>query len=188
MYFVTKSFAIATTWFYTHCNFLLLKSILYEMAEYYFENNKTKRNLKSFLIARSGRPWKKVWPDLTKFCYLTTTFKIFSHFERVQITFGKFLSLLWQILYAIGQIFIVEIRKILKNNPAIWSHWKKQRKNERRDGRKNNHRVVTVTVSVTAKNVATFYFFFFFFCQTLYPVLLQTQSHEKGKGPVYRAL
>ena len=30
--------------------------------------------------------------------------------------------------------------------------------------------------------------FFFFFCQTLYPVLLQTQSHEKGKGPVYRAL
>ena len=59
------------------------------MAEYYFENNKTKRNLKSFLIARSGRPWKKVWPDLEKFCHLTTTFKILGHFEIVQIAFGK---------------------------------------------------------------------------------------------------
>ena len=38
--------------------------------------------------------------------------------ERVQIV----LTLLWSILYAIGQILNVENVKILKSNLAIWSH------------------------------------------------------------------
>ena len=35
-------------------------------------------------------------------------------FSRIQIEFGKVLSLLWPILFAIGQILIVENGKILK--------------------------------------------------------------------------
>ena len=33
------------------------------------------------------------------------------------------LDQLWQILYAIGQVFIDINRQKLKNNLAIWSHW-----------------------------------------------------------------
>ena len=40
--------------------------------------------------------------------------KILGHFERVQLVFGKVLSLLWPILYAIRQIIIVEMEKYLK--------------------------------------------------------------------------
>ena len=35
----------------------------------------------------------------------------------LKVLFGKILSLLWQILYAIGRIFIALICQILKNNP-----------------------------------------------------------------------
>ena len=64
-----------------------------------------------------------VRPDLAKFCDLTTTLKYVGYFERVQLVIAKVLSLLWLILYAIGQLLIVENGKMLKNNLAIWSHW-----------------------------------------------------------------
>ena len=63
-----------------------------------------------------------VWPDLAKFRHFTTTLKNCGHFERVQKLFAKVLSLLWPILYALGQIIIVENGKILKSNLAIWSN------------------------------------------------------------------
>ena len=81
------------------------------MAEYYFENNKTKRNLKSFLIARSGRPWKKVWPDLEKFCHLTTTFKILGHFEIVQIAFGKIWAYFGKFYMLLGKFSWLKMEK-----------------------------------------------------------------------------
>ena len=37
--------------------------------------------------------------------------------------FGKMMSLLWQIWYIIGLIFIVANGQILKNDLNIWSHW-----------------------------------------------------------------
>ena len=64
-----------------------------------------------------------MWPDLAKYRHFTTTLKNFGHFERVQLVIAKVLSLLWLILYAIGQLLIVENGKMLKNNLAIWSHW-----------------------------------------------------------------
>ena len=37
--------------------------------------------------------------------------------------FGKILNLVWQILYALEQLFIDGKGHILKNNRGIWSHW-----------------------------------------------------------------
>ena len=42
---------------------------------------------------------------------------------RVYFVFGKFLNLLWKMLYAIEQIFIDENGPILENNIDFWSHW-----------------------------------------------------------------
>ena len=36
---------------------------------------------------------------------------------------AKILELLWQVLYAIGQMFFHLKGQMLKNNQAIWSHW-----------------------------------------------------------------
>ena len=53
------------------------------------------------------------WPNL----------KSLGQFLRVYLLLGKNLDQLWQILYAIGQVFIDVNGQILKNNLAIWSHW-----------------------------------------------------------------
>ena len=66
-----------------------------------------------------------VWPDMAKFCHYGKTWQVFSKYLTVYFLFGKMLSLLWQIWYIIGLIFIVANCQILKNNITIWSHWEK---------------------------------------------------------------
>ena len=41
----------------------------------------------------------------------------------LNLELGKYLNMLWSTFYAIGQIFIVAIGLILKNNRTIWSRW-----------------------------------------------------------------
>ena len=48
-----------------------------------------------------------VWPDWGKFSQSSTMLNNFGHFEWVNLEFGKKINLLWQILFAIGQILIV---------------------------------------------------------------------------------
>ena len=44
-------------------------------------------------------------------------------FLRVYLVFGKNCYLLWQILYIIGQFFMVVNGQIMKIIKTIWSHW-----------------------------------------------------------------
>ena len=74
-------------------------------------------------IGHSDLVPRSVWPDLAKFQHFGKTLKNFCHFERVELVFGKILSLLVHILYAIGQILMLELAKYSLNNPAIWSQW-----------------------------------------------------------------
>ena len=65
-----------------------------------------------------------MWPDLAKFRHFGKIFKVLGNFSRIHLLFGKILNLLWQILCAIGQVFIEVNGQMLNNNPAIWSHWR----------------------------------------------------------------
>ena len=49
-----------------------------------------------------------VWPDFAKFRRFGKIFKVLDNFLRVYLLFGKLLHRIWQILYAIGQVFIVK--------------------------------------------------------------------------------
>ena len=64
-----------------------------------------------------------VWPDWPKFRHFGKKLKAFGKFLKVYILFGKMLSLLWQICYIIGLIFIVVVDQILNNNLTIGSNW-----------------------------------------------------------------
>ena len=64
-----------------------------------------------------------VRPELAKFCRFGKIFKVLGNFLRVFFLSGKILDWLWQILYAIGQVFIDVNDRMLINNLAIWSHW-----------------------------------------------------------------
>ena len=56
-----------------------------------------------------------VWPELAKFGKI---FKVLGKILRVYLTLGKILKLIWQILFAIVQLFIAINEKNLKNNLA----------------------------------------------------------------------
>ena len=57
-----------------------------------------------------------VWPDLAKSRHFWKNFKVFGHFKKFCIGFGKLLNLLWQMFYAIGQIFIAVNCQRMKHN------------------------------------------------------------------------
>ena len=63
------------------------------------------------------------WPDLTKFCHFCKDFQVSGKYLTVYFLFGKMFSLLWQIWYIIGLIFIVANGQIMINNLTIWSQW-----------------------------------------------------------------
>ena len=65
---------------------------------------------------------RAVWPDLEKIRHFGKTLQVFVKFFTFYLLFGKILSLLLQIWYIIGLIFIVAIGQIFKNNLTIWSH------------------------------------------------------------------
>ena len=64
-----------------------------------------------------------MWPDLAKFHHFDKSLQVFGNFLTVYFSFGKMLSILWQIWDIIGLIFIAANGQILKNNLTIWSHW-----------------------------------------------------------------
>ena len=49
---------------------------------------------------------KSVRPDLAKFLYFGKIFQVLDNFLRLYLLFGKSFNRLWQILYAIGQVFV----------------------------------------------------------------------------------
>ena len=62
------------------------------------------------------------WPDLAKFRNFGKHWNVLGIFMRVYLAFGKYCYLLWQILYTIGQFFMVVNGQIMKTTKAIWSH------------------------------------------------------------------
>ena len=64
-----------------------------------------------------------VWPDLAKLHHFGKIFKVLGNFGGFIYCLAKILELLWQVLYAIGQMFFHLKGQMLKNNQAIWSHW-----------------------------------------------------------------
>ena len=64
-----------------------------------------------------------MWSNLAKFRHFGKSLQVFGKFLMVYFLLGKRLSILWQICYIIGLIFIVASGQILKNNLTIWSHW-----------------------------------------------------------------
>ena len=78
-------------------------------------------NLFSFLL--DDQKLQAVWPDWVKFHHFGKIFKVLGNILWVYLLFGKISDLFWQILYAIGQVFIDVNGQMLKNNLAIWSHW-----------------------------------------------------------------
>ena len=78
-------------------------------------------NLFSFLL--DDQKLQAVWPDWGKFHHFGKIFQVLGNILWVYLLFGKISDLFWQILYAIGQVFIDVNGQMLKNNLAIWSHW-----------------------------------------------------------------
>ena len=72
---------------------------------------------------------RTVWPDLANFRHFGNILSILGNVLKVYFVFGKPLNLLWQILNAIGLIFIDVNGQMLKYYLAIWSHchWASQR-------------------------------------------------------------
>ena len=66
---------------------------------------------------------RQVWPDLAKLCHFGKILLVFSNFLKVYFLFGKMLSLLWQLCFILGLIFIVTNGQILQINLTVWSHW-----------------------------------------------------------------
>ena len=58
-----------------------------------------------------------------KCCHFGKILQLFGIILRVYLVFGKILNLLWQILCAFEQMFIIISGQILKNNLDILSHW-----------------------------------------------------------------
>ena len=56
--------------------------------------------------------------DLAKSCCLGKILQVFG-ILRIYLVFGKVLNLLWQILYAIGQVLIILSGQILKSSYLI---------------------------------------------------------------------
>ena len=59
--------------------------------------------------------------EISSLCHNFTS--LWANFWQFISYLAKMLSLLWQIRYIIGLIFIVANGQILKNNLTIWSHW-----------------------------------------------------------------
>ena len=87
--------------------------------------------------------------NVTRFCEISPLWQHLQslrRFKKAYLVFGKIMSLLWQLFYALRQIYIVANSQILINSLAIWSHCSlslndainKVRK--RNDGLKNRHR------------------------------------------------
>ena len=72
-----------------------------------------------FVSTVGRRQCDQLWPFLP----LWQHFKVFGFCLRIYLALHKFFYVLWQILYAIGEIFIDVNGKISKNKLAIWSHW-----------------------------------------------------------------
>ena len=66
---------------------------------------------------------KSVWPNLANFRHFGKILRVFGKFIDGIFPIWQMLSLLWQIGYIIGLIFIVAYGKIVYNNINIWSHW-----------------------------------------------------------------
>ena len=64
-----------------------------------------------------------VWPDFAKFCHFLQNVRSLWHYLRVSLIVGIVMNLLWLNMEDNEQLYIVENRKILKNNLAILSHW-----------------------------------------------------------------
>ena len=54
------------------------------------------------------------WPDLAKFRHFYKIFKVLGYFLSISFLFGIILDQLWQILYAIGEVFIDVNGQMLK--------------------------------------------------------------------------
>ena len=69
----------------------------------------------------------QIWQNFRHFGEILN---VLGSFLWVYLLFGNILSLLWQILYAVGQIFIDVNGQGLKNNLDTWSHcsWSKAKK------------------------------------------------------------
>ena len=76
--------------------------------------------LMSASVTRFGEN-SPIWQNCTSLGKLLTFFDIFWHF--LYFLFSKMLSILWQICYSIGLIFIATNGQILKNNLTILSYW-----------------------------------------------------------------
>ena len=61
--------------------------------------------------------------SVTRFDDISPLWQDRTNFLKVYLVFGILFNQLWQILNAMGQIFIDVNGQIFKNNLAIWSHW-----------------------------------------------------------------
>ena len=71
---------------------------------------------------------RALWPYLAKFCHFGKSLQVFGKFLAAYFSFGKMLSLLWQICDIIGLSFNVAYSQIMENILIIWSHWKRERR------------------------------------------------------------
>ena len=69
---------------------------------------------------------RAMWPEVVKFGLFGKIFKVWCNFWCVYLLFSKILNLLCQIFYTFGQTFIDVNGQMLKNNLAIWSHWRRE--------------------------------------------------------------
>ena len=71
-----------------------------------------------------------MWPDLAIFSSLANCTVIWKFFEMINLVFGDFLNLFWQIYYATAKIFSVFVSKYWTRNVRIWSYCWLQRQQQ----------------------------------------------------------
>ena len=69
---------------------------------------------------------RAMWPEVVKFGLFGKIFKVWCNFWCVYLLFSKILNLLCQIFDTFGQTIIDVNGQMLKNDLAIWSHWRRE--------------------------------------------------------------
>ena len=73
-----------------------------------------------FLAILEWQQCDQIWQN----CAIWQNFKVCGSFLRVQLVFSKIMNLLWQTIFAFGEIFMVSngqiFQKILQSGHTVW--------------------------------------------------------------------
>ena len=102
-----------------HCRLIGFSFLHITRSEEVEKNERNRIKNRWMWRRRDGYP---VWPDLAKIRHFCEILHVFGNFLWVYLVLSTIFNLLWLILYATGQIFLVTYGQILCQNIIIFSH------------------------------------------------------------------